>query len=108
MYYVGVVTEAHDATILEIGCEEVFWPKVSIFRPGLLSMTPQAVNEDNTRFRGGQQSVATSLGMWTYSTSGFSAICNVDRPYFDISVYHYTKRLILVGIQPDVYGQARR
>lgn len=91
MYYVGVVTEAHDAAFLDIGCEEVLWPKVFTFLPSLLSMTPQAVNEDNTRFRDGQQSVATSLGMWTYSTSGFSAICNVDRPYFDIFGYHYTK-----------------
>lgn len=61
MYYVGVVTEAHNSAILEIGCEEVSWPEVSIFHPGLLSMTPQAVNEDNTRFRDDQQSVATSL-----------------------------------------------
>lgn len=84
MYNVGVVTKAHDSTILDIGCEEVSWPKVSIFHPGLLSMAPQAVNEDNTKFRGSQQSVATSLGGWTHSTSGLSAVCNVDRPYFDI------------------------
>lgn len=52
MHYVEIVTEAHNSAILEISCEKVFWPEASIFHPGLLSMTAQAVDKDNTTFRG--------------------------------------------------------
>lgn len=86
MYNVGVVTKAHDSTILEIGCEEVSWPQVPIFHPGFLSMASQAMHEDNARFSGSQQSVAFLEGgrtplqafqrytiltdrIWTYSCS---------------------------------------
>jgi hypothetical protein len=49
---------------------------VSISHPSLLSMTPQAVNEDNTRFRDGQQSVATKS--WNVNVLDFRLLSGMQ------------------------------